>query len=48
MESLMKLVYRIRMNNPNEEKEFMDEIRTKDANLEVLITSTDFGVCGSL
>ncbi len=48
MGSLMKLVYRIRMNNPKEKKEIMDEIRTKNVNLEVLITSTDFGVCGSL
>ena len=48
MGSLMKLVYRIKMKNPKEEKEFMDEIRTKNANLEVLITSSDFGVSGSL
>lgn len=48
MGSLMKLVYIIRMKNPKEEKELIDEIRTKNANLEVLITSMDIGTNGVL
>ena len=48
MGSLMKLIYVIRMKNPKEEKELIDEIRTKNANLEVLITSMDIGASGIL
>jgi len=37
MGSLFKLSYRIEMKNPKEEKEFIDELRTKNGNLEISI-----------
>lgn len=35
MGSMFRLTYRIVMKNPKEEKEFIDEIRIKNANLEI-------------
>ncbi|MCR5490983.1 MAG: DUF4956 domain-containing protein [Bacilli bacterium] len=37
MGSLFKLNYRIKMKNPSEEKEFIDELRVKNGNLEIMI-----------
>lgn len=37
MGSLFKLSYRIQMKNVKEEKEFIDELRTKNGNLEIAI-----------
>ena len=37
MGSMFRLSYRIKMKNPSEEKEFIDEIRTKNGNLEIQI-----------
>lgn len=37
MGSMFRLSYRIRMKNPAEEKEFIDELRTKNGNLEIAI-----------
>lgn len=38
MGSMFRLSYRIRMKNVKEEKEFIDELRTKNANLEIALT----------
>ncbi len=35
MGSMFRLSFRIRMKNPSEEKEFIDELRTKNGNLEI-------------
>ena len=35
MGSMFRLSFRIRMKNPGEEKEFIDELRTKNGNLEI-------------
>lgn len=37
MGSMFRLSYRIRMKNPKEEKAFIDELRTKNGNLEIAI-----------
>ena len=37
MGSMFRLSYRIRMKNPAEEKAFIDELRTKNGNLEIAI-----------
>ena len=37
MGSMFRLSYKIRMKNPAEEKEFIDELRTKNGNLEIAI-----------
>ena len=37
MGSLFRLSYRIEMKNPKEEKEFIDELRVKNGNLEISI-----------
>ena len=37
MGSLFKLSYRIVLKNSNEEKQFIDELRTKNGNLEISI-----------
>lgn len=38
MGSMFRLSFRIRMKNPNEEKAMIDELRTKNGNLEIAIT----------
>jgi len=37
MGSMFRLSYKIQMKNPAEEKEFIDELRTKNGNLEIAI-----------
>ena len=37
MGSLFRLSYRIEMKNNKEEKDFIDELRTKNGNLEISI-----------
>lgn len=37
MGSMFRLSYKIRMNDPKEEKAFIDELRTKNGNLEISI-----------
>lgn len=37
MGSLFKLTYRVKMRNPLEEKAFIDELRTKNGNLEIML-----------
>ena len=37
MGSMFRLSYKIRMKDPREEKEFIDELRTKNGNLEIAI-----------
>lgn len=37
MGSLFRLTYKIKLRNPGEEKEFIDELRQKNGNLEVMI-----------
>jgi len=37
MGSMFRLSYKIKMRNPNEEKAFIDELRTKNGNLEIAI-----------
>jgi len=37
MGSMFRLSYKITMKNPNEEKQFIDELRTKNGNLEIAI-----------
>lgn len=37
MGSMFRLSYKIRMKNPTEEKAFIDELRTKNGNLEIAI-----------
>ena len=37
MGSMFRLSFKIQMKNPSEEKEFIDEIRTKNGNLEIAI-----------
>ena len=37
MGSMFRLSFKIRMKNPAEEKEFIDELRTKNGNLEIAI-----------
>ncbi len=38
MGSMFRLSFRIRMKEPGEEKEFIDELRTRNGNLEIAIT----------
>lgn len=42
MGSLYKLKYKIKLNNVNEEKAFMDKIRMRNGNLEVAILKLEF------
>ncbi len=42
MGSLYKLKYKVKLNNVNEEKEFIDKIRMRNGNLEVAILKTEF------
>jgi hypothetical protein len=37
MGSLCRLTYRIKMKNESEEKAFIDDLKTKNANLEISI-----------
>ena len=37
MGSMFRLSYRIRMKNPSEEKAFIDELRTRNGNLEIAV-----------
>ena len=37
MGSMFRLSFKIRMKNPNEEKQFIDELRMKNGNLEIAI-----------
>ena len=37
MGSMFRLAYKVRLKNPKEEKEFIDEIRIKNANLEIAL-----------
>ena len=37
MGSMFQLSFRIRMKNPAEEKELIDELRTKNGNLEISV-----------
>ena len=37
MGSMFRLSFRIRMKNPAEEKEMIDELRTKNGNLEISV-----------
>ena len=38
MGSMFRLSFKIRMKTPGEEKAFIDELRTKNGNLEIAIT----------
>ena len=37
MGSMFKLSYKVQMKDPSKEKEFIDELRTKNANLEIAL-----------
>ena len=38
MGSMFRLSYKIQMRDPAEEKQFIDELRTKNGNLEIAVT----------
>ena len=38
MGSMFRLSYKVQLKNPAEEKEFIDELRTRNGNLEIMIT----------
>jgi hypothetical protein len=43
MGSLYKLDYRIKLKNPEEEKQFIDELRCRNGNLEITCGRVAFG-----
>ena len=47
MGSMYRLSFLVRMKDPKEEKAFIDELRTKNGNLEIAITP-DENVSGQL
>ena len=43
MGSLFKLTYDVKLKDPAKEKEFIDELRCRNGNLEIMMTNQEIG-----
>ena len=43
MGSLFKLTYEVKLKDPAKEKEFIDELRCRNGNLEIMMTNQEVG-----